>query len=168
MSEHTSEVDPNLILLDEFDDFAKHALQVVEASRREILILSKTFDPALYNTEAFYQQILDLARADRNRQVKILVKDIQPVVEQGHRILALARRLSSKVEIRKLLIKPQKDSITYVIGDCKHLLYMHEDQVYNGFVHYEAAQECKSLADEFSYMLDKHSELDPALRTMLL
>jgi len=116
MSEHTSEVDPNLILLDEFDDFAKHALQVVEASRREILILSKTFDPALYNTEAFYQQILDLARADRNRQVKILVKDIQPVVEQGHRILALARRLSSKVEIRKLLIKPQKDPIPMLSG----------------------------------------------------
>lgn len=55
-----------------------------------------------------------------------------------------------------------------MIGDRKHLLYMHEDLVYNGFVNYEAAQESKSLADEFTYLWDKHSELDPALRTMLL
>jgi len=45
---------------------------------------------------------------------------------------------------------------------------MHEDQVYNGFVDHEAAQESKSLADEFSYLWDKHSVLDPSLRTMLL
>ena len=168
MTEHTSEIDPNLILLDEFDDFIKHSLKLVESSRRELLIMTKTFDPDLYSNESFYQHVLDLARTDRYTQIRILVKDIQPVVEQGHRILELSRRLSSKVEIRKLLIKPQKDSIAYVIGDRKHLLYMHDDQDYNGFVYYEAAQECKSLADEFSYLWDKNSELDPALRTMLL
>lgn len=168
MAEQASESDTSLILIDELEDFTKHSVQVVEASRREVLLLSKTLDPAIYNNEPFYQSILDLARSDRNVQVRILVKDIQPVVEQGHRILNLARRLSSKVEIRKLLSRPQKDSITYLIGDRKHLLYMHEDLVYNGFVNYEAAQESKSLADEFTYLWDKHSELDPALRTMLL
>lgn len=168
MVEKASETDANLILIDELDDFSSHSLQVVESSRREVLLLSKTLDPALYNNESFYQAILDFARNDRNVQVKILVKDIQPVVEQGHRLLTLARRLSSKIEIRKLHTKPQKDSITYLIGDRKHLLYMHEDQVYNGFVNYEAAQESKSLADEFTYLWDTHSELDPALRTMLI
>lgn len=168
MVEKTTETDTNLVLIDELDDFSNHATQVVESSRREVLLLSKTLDPAIYNNEPFYQAVLDFARQDRNAQVKILVKDIQPVVEQGHRILNLARRLSSKVEIRKLLIKPEKDSITYLIGDRKCLLYMHEDQVYNGFVNYEAAQESKSLADEFSYLWDKHSVLDPSLRTMLL
>ncbi len=168
MAEHTSEIDTNLSLIDELDDFSRHSLQVVESSRREVLLLSKTLDPAIYDNELFYQGILDLARRDRNVQVKILVKDIKPLVQHGHRILNLARRLSSKIEIRKLLIKPEKDSITYLIGDRKHLLYMHEDQVYNGFVNYEAAQESKSLADEFTYLWDKHSELDPALRTVLL
>ncbi|MBN4059763.1 hypothetical protein JYU22_01765 [Gammaproteobacteria bacterium AH-315-E17] len=168
MTEHTSETDINLVLIDELDDFSKHSLQVVETSRREILLLSKTLDPALYDNDAFYQCILDLARSDRNAQVKILLKDIRPVIEQGHRILNLARRLSSKIEIRKLLIKPAKDSITYLIGDRKHLLYMHEDLIYNGFVNYAAAQESKILADEFTYLWDRHSELDPALRTMLL
>ncbi len=168
MAEHASETDTNLTLIDELDDFSRHSLQVVESSRREVLLLSKTLDPAIYDNEPFYQSILDLARRDRNVQVRILVKDIQPVVEHGHRILNLARRLSSKIEIRKLLIKPEKDSITYLIGDRKHLLYMHEDQVYNGFVNYDAAQESKSLADEFTYLWDKHSVLDPALRTMLL
>lgn len=168
MVEQTSKTDTNLILIDELNDFSKHSLQVVGSSRREIILLSKTLDPAIYDNEPFYQGILDFARGDRNVQVKILVKDIKPVVEQGHRILNLARRLSSKIEIRKLLVKPEKDSITYLIGERRHLLYMHEDQVYNGFVNYEAAQESKSLADEFTYLWDTHSELDPALRTMLI
>ena len=168
MTEHVSESDPNLILIDELDDFSKHSLKVVEASRREILLLSHMLDPALFDNDQFYQVILDLARSDRNAQVKILLKDIGPVVEQGHRLLNLARRLSSKIEIRKLFIKPEKDSITYLIGDRKCLLYMHEDQVYNGFVNYEAVQECKSITDEFTYLWDKHSVLDPSLRTMLL
>lgn len=168
MSEQTSETDTNLMLIDELEDFSKHSLKVVEASRREILLLSDTLDPALYNNENFYQRVLDLARSDRTVQIKILVKDVRPIVEMGHRLLNLARRLSSKVEIRKLLIQPEKASITYLIGDRKALLYMHEEKVYNGFVNYEAAQECKSLADEFTYLWDKHSVLDPALRTMLL
>jgi len=168
MVEKASETDTNLILIDELNDFSSHSLQLVESSRREVLLLSKTLDPALYNNESFYQAILDFARKDRNVRVKILVKDIQPVVEQGHRLLTLARRLSSKIEIRKLLSKSQKDSITYLIGDRKHLLYMHEDQIYNGFINYEAAQESKSLTDEFTYLWDTHSELDPTLRTMLL
>ena len=62
----------------------------------------------------------------------------------------------------------EKDSISYIIGDRKCLLYMHEDLLYNGFINYEALQECKSLADGFTYLWDKHSVLDPSLRTMLL
>lgn len=168
MTEHVSETDPNLILLDEPDDFSRHSLKLLEESRREILLLSKTLDPTLYNNEAFYQHILDLVRKDRFTHVKILVKDIRPVVEQGHRILKLARKLSSKIEIRKLLTRPEKDAIAYLIGDRKRLLYMHEDQIYNGFVNYAAAVECKGLADEFTYLWDKHSEVDPALRSMLI
>lgn len=168
MTEHVSENDQNLILLDELEDFSRSSLKVVELSRREVLLLSRTLDPALFNNEAFYQHLLDLARRDRNVRIRILVKDIRPVVEQGHRILNLARKLSSKIEIRKLLSRPEKDAIAYLIGDRRHLLYMHEDQIYNGFVHFDAAVECRGLADEFSYLWDKHSELDPALRSMLI
>src|SRR6056300_965268 len=106
MAEQTSETDTNLILIDELNDFSKHSMQIVESSRREVLLLSKTLDTVIYNNESFYQSIINFARSDRNVQVRILVKDIQPVVEKGHRILNLARRLSSKIEIRKLLIKP--------------------------------------------------------------
>ncbi len=168
MSEHVSETDENLILIDELEDFNNHSLKVIEASRREILIISKTLDPALFDTESLYQKVLDMARSDRNARVKILVKDIRPIVERGHRLLNLARRLSSKVEMRKLLGKTERDSISYVIGDRKQLLYLHEDQIYNWFVNYEGAVESKGLADEFDYLWDTQSEVHPSLRIMLI
>lgn len=168
MTEQISETDPDLIMLDELEDFSRHALKIVEESRREILILSKTLDPALYNNDTFYHQLLEMARRDREAHVKILVKEFRSVEARGHQILDLSRRLPSKIEIRKLLVRPAQDSAAYLIGDKKHLLFMHEDQVYNGAVNYEAEEECKELVQEFNFLWERHSEQDPAVHGMMI
>jgi hypothetical protein len=168
MTEKITEVDPDLVLLDELKDFTKHSLKIVEESQREILILSKTLDPNLYNTEAFYQHLLDMVRRDRDAHVKILVKDIRSIVARGHSILDLAQRLPSKIEIRTLLARPVQDSAAYLIGDHKHLLFMHEDQIYSGAVNYDAEEECKEMIDEFMVLWEKQSELDPAVHSLMI
>jgi hypothetical protein len=168
MTEKITEVDPDLVLLDELKDFTKHSLKIVEETKREILILSKALDPSIYNTEAFYQHILDMDRRDRDAHVKILVKDIRALVAGGHSLLDLARRLPSKIEIRTLLARPVQDSAAYLIGDHKHLLFMHEDQIYNGAVNYDAEEECKEMIDEFMVLWEKQSELDPAVHSLMI
>lgn len=168
MAEQISETDPELRLLDAQDDFSSHAIELAGKSRRDLMILSHRLDPLVYDTEDFYQAVLRFARQDRRSMVRMLVNDVKPIVEQGHYLLRLARRLSSKVEIRRLAFEPKDKEAAWLMGDRQYLLYKHDDSVYRGFVNYNARMECLEFADEFNILWDRHSVVDPSLRTFLL
>lgn len=168
MAEKVSENDPRLVLLSAQEDFARHACQVVGESRRDVFVLSSRLDPGVFDTREFHQALIDFARGGRQASVRILVKDARPMVEQGHSILRLARRLSSKLEIRLLQAEPRNKDAAWLMGDRQHLLWQHDDGVYQGFVHYQARVQCQDLAEEFQLLWDRHSVLDPVLRSFRL
>jgi hypothetical protein len=167
MKERQSESAEQLFLLDDAEAFALHARQIVERSRRELAVLSQHLDPLVYES-ALADRISALARDDRNARVRILVKEIEPIIERGHPLLTLARRLSSKVEIRKLLIEPENEAEAYLIGDRERVLYKHADREYTGFANYLAGPEAAKLLDNFNYLWERHSELSPALRSLVI
>jgi len=168
MTEKISELDPNLALLDELADYQRHALNAVQQGRRKLYILSDLLDDPVYNTDAFRDAVRNLAIKDRYSEVRILVKDIKPLVERGHRLLELARRLSSKVQLRKLTVPPLNNDQAYMIVDNATILYKHVDTVYNGYVDYAAAPKCKLLIEEFNKAWDMFGEVDPSLRYQLI
>lgn len=168
MTETISETDNNLILLDEVTDYQHHALEIAKRTQRQLIILSQELDFPVYSQEALYSELIQLAKRDRQSQIAILVKDVRPLIERGHRLLQLARRMSSKVEIRKLLTEPENETCAYAIGDKQYLLYKHDDLHYQGFVNYSGAPESKSLLEEFSYLWEQHSYADPSLRQLVI
>lgn len=168
MKEKQSDTDENLFLLDDAEAFAKHACQIAEQSSRKLAILSNFLDPIIFDQQDFSALVSRLARSDRNARVRILVKDIQPLTERGHALLSLARRLSSKVEIRKLLIEPQNDAQAYLISDRQRVLYKHDDGEYQGFANYRAGPEANKLLTDFDNFWERHSELSPDLRSLRL
>ncbi|GAB1265230.1 DUF7931 domain-containing protein [Aurantivibrio infirmus] len=168
MTETVSPTDDNLILLDGLDSYSKHANKILGDARREIVILSNKLDFSLYDQSSIAEHITQVIRNDRNAKVKILIKDIRPLVERGHQLLNLARRLSSKVKLRKLLIEPENDSHAYLIADNSRLLYQHDDEEHVGFVNYKARPEAKKLLREFTYLWEQHSDEDPSLRSLVI
>jgi hypothetical protein len=167
MKERQSEVSEKLFLLEDAEAFAVHAKQLVEGSRRELAILSELLDPLIYD-HGLTHLISQLARSDRAARVRILLKDIQPLIERGHPLLTLARRLSSKVEIRKLLIEPENEAQAYLTGDRDRLLYLHSDREYQGFANYAAGPEVARLLDSFDHLWERHSEVSPGLRSLII
>lgn len=149
-------------------DFAEHAQSIVENSRREVALMSATLDRGVYDRPEFAAALSQLARTERNARVRILVKDIQPLVERGHLLLTLARRLSSKVSIRKLTIEPPQADRAFLIGDRDRLLYQHEEGVYQGFANYQAGPEIKPLLLLFEDLWERQSEVSPDLRRLSL
>lgn len=168
MKESRSEVSEHLYLLEDAEAFAKHAKQMVEQSSREVCILSTNLDPLLFDQDDFADRLSKLARSDRHARVRILVKDIRPMLDRGHKLLNLSRRLSSKVHIHRLLTDPEDNCHSYLLGDREHLLYMHEDGVYHGFADYQAAPKLRQFLEDFNHLWEQHSELSPDLRRMYL
>lgn len=166
MKERQSETDANLFLLEDAEAFSHHAEQLIEQSDRDLAILSQALDPLIYDQENLADRISQLARSNPRARIRILVKDTRPLVERGHKLLTLARRLSSKVEIRKLLTEPENDSHAYLIGDRNLLLYKHDDRDYQGFANYQAGPEAQKFLEEFNFLWDRHSEVPVDLRTL--
>jgi hypothetical protein len=168
MSDTDAATNPDLILLEGLDALRSAALQAVQGGHRKVYILSESLDPAIYDTDDFRDALRDLVITDRYCQAYILVKDIQPLVERGHRLLELARRLSSKVALRKLTVPPRNNDEAWMIVDTGTLLYKHDDSVYKGYLDSAAGPKCKQLTEAFMSMWEKYGEVDPSLRSQLI
>jgi hypothetical protein len=70
-------------------------------ARLSLDILSRELDPDAYDTEEFVSLIRKMTSSHPRARVRILVQDPGAVVARGHRLIDLAQRLSSFVEIRK-------------------------------------------------------------------
>ncbi|MGI1677816.1 MAG: hypothetical protein K6L75_03735 [Cellvibrionaceae bacterium] len=168
MSEIVSPTDENLIQLEGEECFLKHAKKITAQATREICILSDELDRPIFNEQELVDTMSAFVRNNRNCTIKILVKNVRPIVERGHSLLLLARRISSKIIIKKLLLDPKDNAIAYVIGDKKLLLYKHSDKEYTGFVNYAAGPESKKLLEEFVYLWEQHSVEDPELKQLTI
>lgn len=76
-------------------------LSMAQQATRNILIFTRDLDPAVYDTSEFLEAASILARRSPHSFVHILVQDGSRASREGHRLVSLAQRLSSHVEIRK-------------------------------------------------------------------
>ena len=158
----------DLHLLDSVEGFRAHALEMATHARHSVDILSTDLDFPLYNNAPFQQALSALARRGRNSQVRILVKATKPLVEKGHGVAQLVKRLPSKLEIRKLHLEPQNNAMAYLVVDRELLLYKNDDEAYQGFANYSARPEARRLLEEFTYLWEQHAREDPQLRLLTL
>jgi hypothetical protein len=92
------------------DQAQSGALQLIAAARREICIYSRDLDPVLYDTEAGLEALKQFAISGRGGSVRILVQEPRQPASRGHRLIALAQRLSSVFSFRTPV---QDDDLQY-------------------------------------------------------
>ncbi len=107
-----------------FDDCA---LALCATARRELCILSPTLDHRVFDSQTMADALSALARSYRHSRVRLLVADYRPLVQRGHRLLTLARRLPSSVQLQLLEEHPEWRGETLVIRDRSGVLYRPED-----------------------------------------
>lgn len=168
MQEKQSSSDKHLFLLEDYEAFSKHAANIIKQTRRQIIILSNELDFPLYSNADIVSGLSQIARQDRNALIRILVKKTKPLVERNHKVLAIARKLPSKVKIKKLTLAPQDDDRAYLIGDINCLLYKRDEREYSGFANYKAGPEIKNIMEDFNYLWQQHSVEDAEFRSLTL
>lgn len=77
------------------------AMDVMRAARHRIGIASHALDAELFDHEAVIALIKRVAMSGRGARIQILVEDIATAVQNSHRLVGLAQRLSSLVEVRR-------------------------------------------------------------------
>jgi hypothetical protein len=87
----------------------KEALAAIERlladTRHELAILTHDLDPALLDVAPVLEAIQRIALSGRRARIRVLVREPRKATTHGHRLIALAQRLPSAIELRV----PQED-----------------------------------------------------------
>lgn len=103
-------------------DRAAVALELAQQSRRHLRVLSHTLDHELFDRDDFADAISQLARRSRYSEIRLLVVEVKPIIERGHRLLELCRRLSTTLQIRRADCEPETIKENFVVADDRGVL----------------------------------------------
>lgn len=82
------------------EDAVRETLGLIDNARRELCIYTRDLDPLLYENEPALEAIKHIAISGRGARIRIIIQDPQTVAAHGHRLIALAQRMTSVFGLR--------------------------------------------------------------------
>ena len=104
---------------------------MAENATYSIDIFTQKLDPLLYDNKEFESHIAVLARKHPNSRIRILVKDSNNAVRNSHRLIRLARNMTSSILIRKPSQIHQDEQCEFMVTDTIGILYRINTYQYN-------------------------------------
>lgn len=148
-------------------DRAAVALDLARQCGRQLRLCSPDLDHALFDNDAFAAALSELARRHRQSEVRMLVRDARPLVERGHRLVELARRLSSSVRIRLIDDRIDDGNESYLVADLRGVLCFDNREPEQAWADYNNQPLAESFRDRFDLLWERAAE-SPDLRALHL
>lgn len=156
-----------LLSLRSRDDNREAVLRMVQQGHRSLQLFSPNLDPRIFNTPEFIDAVKQLALANPRSKVYILILDPSEVVTRGHRIVELARRLSSHIFIHRA-DEEDKDRIdSFMIVDEVGLIRRAHNDRFEGAAEFNNPGEARLLIKTFNELWER-SQPEPELRRLHL
>ncbi len=144
-----------------------HALALVRQARRSICISSADMEPWLYDEAAMQQACTAFLLQHGDCRLRLLVRDPALAIRRGHRLLSLARRLTSRMEIRRAHPDHPGGKDAFLLADRSGLLWRPDPREFQGRACYHEPGRVRQFQARFdeAWNLAIH---DPDLRSLLL
>lgn len=136
-------------------------------ARRTVVLLSPTLDAQLFGADECLAAVSAFARRSRHTRMRILVEDTKAIAANSHPLLELARRLPSKVLIRRLPADREPAKSSYIVVDEEAVWMLPDRDAYVGWTNQHDRVQARRLADEFLWLFERSTE-DPELRLLSL
>lgn len=148
-------------------DARSHSLALFGQARRSLCLYSPDLEPWLYNQGEIVQAATAFLLAHPRNRLRILLADPSPAVRQGHRLLGLARRLTSSLQIRTLNPDYPAQACAFLVVDECSLLVRPEPERAAGYALYQSPARARALQRQFDSAWER-SLSHPDLRSFLL
>jgi hypothetical protein len=141
------------------------AINLAAQARRSIYIFSYDLDSQIYNQSDFLDAVKDLAILSEHSRIKVLLQNNEKAQREGHRLVHLWRRLTSKIEVRR----PPADYIdhpeNFLLVDEIGYLHRKLHSDYEAIVDFNSRLEANKLSIFFNEIWEQ-SEPDSELRSL--
>lgn len=149
------------------DQARSHALAMMQQARRTLCLYSPDLEPWLYHHSSIHAACSDFLLRHRHSSLRILVCDSSHAVRDGHRLIALSRKLPSHLHIRRCHPDYPVPEGAFLLADDQGLLMRPEPDQFGGYANYQDAARVRQLQRLFDQTWDT-SITDPDLRSFLL
>jgi len=140
-------------------------LELIKQSSRKLTIVSKDLEPSIYNQSDSLKALKNLALNGHRAQIRILVSDVESILNADHRLLDLSSKLPSFIELRKISPEDKNYNKAMLIADGVGYLYRENANRYEGRINFNSPRECRNLLDIFQEMWET-ALIDKNLRRM--
>jgi len=142
-------------------------LHLAEQARREVLIFSVDLDPDYYDQPPFVGALRRLCLESPHQCVRILLADPRAVALKGHRLIGLARQLTSRIVIRRLAEDFTDRQDAFLIADGRAYCVRRLADVAEAVANLNGPRQGRLLRTEFEQMWER-SDADGELRRLFL
>jgi len=143
------------------------AIMLVGNARRQLDIVSRSLEPQVFGSAEFIEAVKKLALTQGSR-VRILVLDPASLLAHGgHRLVELAMRVSSHMEIRRPGLDQAEFNESMMIADRVGVIHRKNADRYEGIANFHAPRWAARLSEDFE-PLWQNAEADPNFRRLML
>lgn len=142
-------------------------LLMATQAARELRIFSRDLDAALYDHQDFLAAVRRLSLTRRDYPVRVLAFEAQTAVRRGHRLIELARQLTSKIAIRRVPADFEPRTEAYLLADDRGYVLRQLADVWEGTADFCDPLKVRLLGAEFDRVWEA-SDTHPELRRLFL
>ena len=152
-----------IIPLHDVESFRKLSRQLAEQATRQLDILTYDLDSRVYDKKPFLKAVKALALSTGNARIRILLQNNERVQKEGHRLVELARKLPSRIEIRRHNPEYTEHGENFMVVDATGYVRRRQHHQYEGEADFNDRLKATSYRDLFSAIWEC-SEPDSELR----
>jgi hypothetical protein len=128
------------------------ALSMARQAARSIEIVSRQLDPQMFDNSEFCDAVTRLVVGSRRARVRILLRQVDPVIKHGHRLVPLAQRLDSFIEMRVPAPEHDESNVAFLIVDGAGVIHRQQSDRYEATVSFNDPRLAQELTRQFEEM----------------
>jgi hypothetical protein len=151
--------------LETLADNREASVAIAVAAKRGLALFSHDLEPLLYDKDEFIKTVQSLATRSRMSRIRVVSIDPGPAIRAGHRLVTLAQRFSSYIEVRRASRDHAGLTETYLIADEAAVLFRPIASRYEGYADVHAPLEARLHLKSFEEIWEK-AEPDTEFRRL--
>jgi len=160
------ETDKELFCISE-EDNQQMAVLMIQQTELYLDILSRDFDPDVYDNPECCEAIEDLALRSRYSRIRILLHNTKQISQRGHLVFNLGKRLGSLIQFRSMAKNHKHIPDTFLIADGIGIMHRSSPNTLAATVNFKNRPQAKELLAMFDKLWE-NAEPDPETRSMVI
>ena len=153
------------LVLDSRDHHIRVTDHMAPQASHAIKIFTRDLDPFIYDRNEFVEICKSLALRSRYARIEILAIESQRIIQRGHRVIELARSLSSSIEIRKPEKQYERYLQSFITFDETGYIYRTYPDRYEGIANYNDPRKTREF-DKLFHEMWQRSQVDSEIRRL--